>query len=115
MTMPPLDLIPITQPLIQADPLARDQTPKDFIDESWFRWISQLVARVITNLLYVASLSRSNQSAAIAATAVHTPNQAGLFAVLWYLKITIADGVASSATVTVSWKDGGNTCSKSFP
>lgn len=119
MTMLPLDPIPEYQPLLQAEANRLQATPQanGYLSDVWYRWLSALVTRVLACLLRIdaSNASKSNQSAAISATTLITPSQTGIYVVVWYLRITTADGVSSSATVTVSWKDAGNACSKVFP
>lgn len=119
MSVLPLDPIPEYQPLLQDDPAegtrAREQTaPTGFLSEVWYRWFTALITRLLTCLVKLATLSKSNQSAALGATTIYTPSQPGLYHALWYLRITTADAVSSSATVTIRWKDGGNACSAAF-
>jgi hypothetical protein len=52
-----------------------------------------------------ASLSRSNQTAALVTTSVVTLTAGGRYRLSYYLRKTIADGVSSSAAVTFGWSD----------
>lgn len=52
-----------------------------------------------------AAVGANTQNAAIATTIAWTTAQAGVFRVSWYLRKTVADGVASSLTMTIGWTD----------
>lgn len=112
--IPPLDPIPQYHPVIQDDP-QHPSPMKQYLGAVWYRWLASVITRLLQGVLTRKSYSASNQSAAIAGTTIFSPDQVGLYQVVWFLKITIADGVSSSATVTISWKTGGNVCSKTFP
>lgn len=45
----------------------------------------------------------AGQTAAIATTSVYTVQTAGRYRVSWYVRKTVADGAASSVTVTIGW------------
>lgn len=56
-----------------------------------------------------------NQSGNIGTTpATDATLTAGLYRVTYYARIMVADGVSSSLTVTITWDDGGVTCSHQF-
>lgn len=102
----PLDPIP------QSDPLV-DQS--QHMNERWYRWLSLFVTRAVTGILKVASLHRTGLNASVAATTAYTPTQTGIvFDVKWRARVTTAAGVSSSVAVTISWKEGGIACSKTF-
>lgn len=47
------------------------------------------------------------QTDAIGTTTIYTPQQAGLYRLSWYFRKTVADGAASSLTMTFGWSDLG--------
>lgn len=53
-----------------------------------------------------ATLQLTEQSAAIATTAVYTTLSAGLYRLSYYVRKTAIDGVSSSLTVTLGWVEG---------
>jgi hypothetical protein len=60
-------------------------------------------------------LARSGLTAALAATAILTVTAGGVYRVSVGVRKTIADGVASSAQVTLTWTDRGAVCTHTFP
>lgn len=87
------------------------------ISKRWWVWlttklITQLL-RAVFNAMTDGSKRLVNQGAAIASTTLLTTAGAGLFRVSWYVRITTADAVSSSVTVTISWTDVTG-CSKTF-
>lgn len=73
----------------------------------------QLIARSVQTAL-LASLTKTNQNAALALTVVATVTAGGVYRLGYYLRKTIADGVSSSVALTVSWVDNGSPCSHTF-
>lgn len=55
----------------------------------------------------VAAVQKTNRNAAIATEAAFTIIDAGLYRVSYYLRKTVADGVASSLTLTYGWTETG--------
>lgn len=62
----------------------------------------------------VAALVASAQSAAVVTTSAFLTKARGRYRVSYYLRKTLADGVASSLTVTVGWTEGGVAQSQTF-
>lgn len=55
----------------------------------------------------VADVQKLAQTAALVATAAFTTKAAAAYRITYYLRKTVADGVASSATVTLGWTETG--------
>ncbi len=55
----------------------------------------------------VADVQKLAQTAAIVTTAAFTTKAAAAYRISYYLRKTVADGVASSATVTLGWTETG--------
>lgn len=55
----------------------------------------------------VAAVTFNGKTAAIITVSVYTTRAAGLYRVSYFIRKTIADGVSSSLTVTLSWIEGG--------
>lgn len=82
----------------------------------WIRWLEVFWQRVRTGVQAVgASVAVVNQSAATATTTVQTVTQNGFYRLSAYLRVTVVDGVSSSLQLTLSWREGSQTCSKTFP
>lgn len=91
------------------------------VDESrilsgpWTRWWQLFWARVGSAVQFVGkTVALTNQSAAIATTTLQTVTQAGLYRVNWCARVTVADGVSSSLAVTLTWREGSHTNTKTF-
>lgn len=88
--------------------------PGDNMTAVWTRWLLTLITRVQQSAPILSTVSLTNQSASIGTTSIPVGGQAaGLFQVAWYLRITTAAGVASSATVTIGNTDHAVSCSQS--
>jgi hypothetical protein len=91
--------------LVGPIPLGTPITDKDGTITPFFRQRWQDVGEGWTQTPTVAQAGRPAQTAALAPTAVWTATVAGVHRVSWYLRKTRADGVSSSATVTVGFLD----------
>ena len=90
--------------------------PSRVMTGDWTRWMSVFWLRVRSAAALVGTaVSLSNQSATIATKTAHTVVQTGLYRVSTYLRVTVADGVASSTTLTLTWREGSQTVTKAFP
>lgn len=58
-------------------------------------------------------IAKTGQSASIVTSTLLATPAAGLYRVSWYLRKTVADGVASSLTMTIGWTDSGVSLTKS--
>lgn len=104
----PLDPLPYRDALIDD---GRSMTAR------WIRSLYALWARVISCVAVVGSTistGLTNQSATIATTTLYTVSVNGVYRISTYLRVTVADGVSSSAQITVGWREGSQTCSKTF-
>ena len=101
---------------LDGPPYRSDVTEKPgLLSGDWTRWLQLFWARVGSSVQFVGkTVARTNQSAAIATTTIYTPTQGGLYRVSWYARVTVADGVSSSLQVTVTWREGGVTLTKTF-
>lgn len=75
------------------------------------RWDDLIQAAGLTPT--VARVALTGQTAAIVTTAAFTTLAAGSYEISYYLRKTVADGVNSSATVTVGWTESGIALSES--
>lgn len=102
---------------LEAPPLSTALvTTKDgMITGKWFDWLTlRLLATVNASPAVLKALSLTNQNDAIGSTPIPLPALAsGTYRLTYYLKVTTADGVSSSVTLTLGWTDGGNACSVS--
>lgn len=83
----------------------------------WTRWLQVFFSRVFSAIQGVGSpvVSQGDQSAAIPTTVLFTVTQSACYRLSWYLRVVVADGVSSSAQVTVTWREGSHTSTKTFP
>lgn len=102
----PLDPVPESAALV-------DQAGS--IDGIWFRWFYAIWSRIRSNVQQVGTaIHKTAQNAAIVTATAYTVTQTGDYRVSWYARVTTADGVSSSVAVTIGWREGGSTCSKTF-
>lgn len=80
----------------------------------------QVFLDTLSNVVNTASRSQgavvqsADQTGAVATvTALVTPDT-GMYRFSWYIRVTQAATVSSSATVTLNWTDGGVACSHTF-
>ena len=83
----------------------------------WTRWIQVFFSRVFSAIQGVGTpvILQTDLSAAVPTTILFTVTQSGLYRVSWYLRITVVDGVSSSAQLTLTWREGSHTSTKTFP
>lgn len=94
-------------PIPDQAPVVEPQTWT--ISGSWYRWLFELWLRVKSAAQTVSGVSLTLQQASIATTTIWAVVQSGTYRVGVYLRITTAATVSSSATVTITWKEGGVT------
>lgn len=88
--------IPINSPVLNGKYLSGD----------YYQWLFQLQNRTQTGRQFIGSKVLTNQSAAITTTALALPALvSGYYALSYYARITAADGVSSSLTVTLGWTE----------
>ncbi len=100
---------PVNDSLIELDPLVPSRRDPFFIAKSWLLYLQDaLAARVQQAPAILTSVALTNQSASIGATPIPLRSvSAGLYRVSYYLRITTAAAVSSSATVTLTWTESG--------
>jgi hypothetical protein len=92
----------------------------DLVDDAkkmggnWYRWISFLLTRVLSQVQSVASIHRIALSASLGATTIYTPSQPATFRVSWAVQVTTAATVSSSIAVTITWTANGIAQTKAF-
>lgn len=85
------------------------------IGRDWHEWLRQLAQAVDAAAQRVGTLPAvAAQGAALAAQTIVTAPVTGLYRVGYYLRVTRAATVSSSATVTMRWTDGGVACLFTF-
>jgi hypothetical protein len=101
---------------VRIDPLyLGDQiVDKDGLITSRFRLLWQQIIDGFARTSATATKTLTGQHAAIVATVVTTLIAAGNYRLSYYLRKTIADGVASSAQVTLGFTDRGTALAEPF-
>lgn len=77
------------------------------ISGNWYRWLSEVLTRVLSQVQTVTSVHRTAQAASIAATTLYTPTQTATFRVNCAVQVTTAATVNSSIAATVTWTANG--------
>lgn len=80
---------------------------------SWYRWLSELVLRLLAAAANVATNTVTGGAASIGTTTL-VESIEGLYRVTYYARITAAAGVSSSLTVGISWTESGVSLTHSF-
>ena len=89
--------------------------PSRILSGDWTRWVGLLWLRVRAGAVLVGSaVNLTNQSTSKSTTTAFTTVQTGLYRISTYLRVTVADGVASSTTLTLTWREGSQTVTKAF-
>lgn len=97
--------------LPQGVPLVDEaQAASDFFRLRWEELI-----KAVTVAATRAATSFTAQSAALPTTSVYIPPADGYYRLSFYLRKTSADGVSSSATVTLGWTESGIPLTLTFP
>jgi hypothetical protein len=90
-----------------GEAIAADQTR--LVTPRWRRWFLNLRSAVDLSQRSIVVPPQTDQSATLPVTDMDNGAlSAGLYSVSWYLAVTIADGVSSSAQVAIAWVDNGN-------
>lgn len=88
-----------------GEPIAADRTR--LVTPRWRRWLLLLRESVDLSQVSIPVEAKLDQNASLATTAMDGGTlSAGLYAVSWYLRRTVNDGVSSSLTVAIGWVDG---------
>lgn len=107
MSLPTIELIPYNSPVTDGLP----QT----LHPDYVRWLDvQIRQRLLAAPLVLTELNRPTQTAAIATAMLVKVTQTATYRVSTYLRITTPGTVSSSATLTLTWTDGGVVCTKTF-
>lgn len=101
----PLDPIPQTDPLIDS---------AQMMGERWYRWLSEVITRLLQAVLTVASARKGPLSSALSTTTIFTPSQPGAYRISWSLQVTTAATTSSSIAVTLGWKANGVAQTEAF-
>jgi len=82
-------------------------TDGQFLSSDYYQYLFALQGRAESaSSLLSTPVELTNQSATIATTAIPLPAlTAGLYVMRYYARITVADGVSSSLTVTLGWTE----------
>lgn len=110
---------PLKTPLVELPEgkLAEPLTLKNFaatISRPWLQWFTSVTSRVESSAPVLTTESLTAQVATIAPTALALGTIAGgLYRISYYLRITTAASVSSSATVSIGFTDGAVSCSVS--
>src|SRR4051812_30217658 len=101
---------------VRIDPLYLSDkiVEQDGTITSRFRLLWQALIDGFARTSVLATLSRDSLNAALPTTLVVTLASAGSYLLSFYLRKTIADGVASSAQVTFSFTDKGTALTEVF-
>lgn len=106
---------PFTVPVVQLDPQSGKPLPGWAMSKDLAIYLQASVIQAIASApQFYPAVSLTNQSASIGTTPMPLPSLAtGLYRLTTYARITTADAVSSSLTITVSWTDGAIACSLS--
>lgn len=101
----------LLSPMPQAEPLVSDAkgTPL-YMNGRWLQWfyLQWNQNTTATPIAQGSALRLTAQSASIGTTAMRLPQiNGGRYRISWYARITVADAVSSSLTVTIGWTESG--------
>lgn len=102
--------------MAQIPPVPRDSqvlqgSIKDKIFKTWDDWFQQIARLLGLSPAVVGTVSLTEQSASVSATAIATPElSAGLYRLTYYQRVTRAATSSSSLQTTIGWTDGGVAC-----
>lgn len=101
---------------LDGPPYRSDVTEKPgVLSGDWTRWLQLFWARVVSAVQFVGkTVALSDQSASVPATVIATITQSGFYRLNWYARITTADAVSSSLQITIVWREGSHTSTKTF-
>lgn len=111
--------IPLSDPIAQP---RRANIPKDqkdvfegLITDPWVKWFQTQTQTIQSTPQSAGSVSLTNQSASIAATAIPSGSlSSGVFRVSYYNRVTQAATTSSGLQMIFGWTDSGIACSKTF-
>lgn len=84
------------------------------MSKPFYLWLFQLWTRVKSLAQVVGTLSRSNQSAAIATTTIATTTQNGVYRASYWIEVTTIPTTSYALTVTLGWRTNGVTRTQAF-
>jgi hypothetical protein len=113
--MPTIASPPAQDSLIELDETRRDRRDPFYVARTWLLWLQDaLVTRVQAAPELRTAVTLTAQNAAIGATPIPLASvTAGRYRISFYVRITTADAVSSSLTVTLGWTDSGIACTQS--
>lgn len=105
-----------------SQPLDSPPYKAEVVDKSriltgdWTRWLQVFFSRVFSAIQSVGSpvVIQTDQSAAIPSTVLLTVTQSAFYRLSWYMRVVVVDGVSSSAQLTITWREGSHTSTKTF-
>lgn len=102
MTIPALASLPTEAPLVEVGPTGK---PTEYLSRDWYLSLFARDQRLqAAPLILGTPTTLTSQSASIGATALSLGTlTGGLYAFLWYLRITQAATVSSSLALTIAW------------
>lgn len=101
--------VPWNTPIVQLDPQTFKPLPGFTMSKDFGNWFFASLVQPIANApQFYPTVALTGQSASIGTTPIPLPSLAtGLYRLTYYARITTADAVSSSLTVTLTWTDGG--------
>lgn len=108
------DAPPLQEPFEDVD--LASQKGNGYFNRLWINWFNTVWTALVQGSAVIKRLTKTDQSAAIAATALGLGTlAAGLYRVSWHLRVTQAASVSSSLTVSVNHTAGGISCTQTAP
>jgi hypothetical protein len=107
--------IPRTSPLLETDrdPRTGQERTTGFISDAWYEYLRQSHDRINAGPERLNQVtSKTAQTASIGTTSIVAAPSAGYYRVSVYARITTAASTSSSLIVTISWTDGGVSCTR---
>jgi hypothetical protein len=106
----------MSEPLDNPPYKAEVVTAGRLLTGDWTRWIQVFFARVFAAIQGVGTpvVLQTDLSAAVPSTVLLTVTQSAFYRLSWYMRIVVVDGVSSSAQLTVTWREGSHTSTKTF-
>lgn len=104
----PLDLVPYKSAVVDDN---------NILSGDWTRWWSGFWNRVKSAVQLVGTPVTQTSpflNAAVTTKVLLTVTQGGTYRISTYLRIVVADGVSSSAQITLTWRENLQTCTKTF-
>jgi len=106
--------LPFTSPVLatERDHKTDQDVSSPFISVSWREYLLEQRRRINAGPERLTIISKTAQSASIGTTSLLASPSAGLYRVSVYARITRAASTSSSLIVTISWTEGGVSCSR---